>query len=343
MVGASAAMREVFGLIDKAVKVEVPVLIAGETGTGKELVAREVHARGARAAGPFVAVNTGALSHELVGSELFGHVKGSFTGAYENKKGRYEEANGGVLFLDEIATMEERVQVSLLRVLETGTFRPVGGKEDRHADVRLIAATNEDLASAAHAGRFREDLLHRLQVYRINLPPLRDHLEDLPMLIDHFVEVLRTEFKMSIDGVSEECRQAMCNYQWPGNVRELKNVLAQACVVCEAGTIEFVHLPQRLRREVDAAAILPRRDYPRPNGQHGQDAAPRRELTPVFHSPTQDGVFIPVGARLDEVQKAYVLKTLSYCSNNKTQAAKMLGVSRKTLYDKLARWNVMAE
>lgn len=349
LVGGSPHMTKVYAMIEKAARIDVPVLIAGETGTGKELVAREIHARGKRKDAPFIAVNTGVLSTELVASELFGHAKGSFTGAIENHSGRFAEADGGTLFLDEIATMEEGVQVAFLRVLEQGVFRPVGGKQNKQADVRLIAATNVDLRHAVDSGAFREDLVHRLQVFFILLPALRDHMEDLPMLVSHFLNLAANELALHIEAVSDEAFHVLQNYDWPGNIRELKNAIAQAAVMSEGGVIQKRHLPNRITN-ASQTDIPAQNGHERPTEEElkqtllEDDAtlftAIRPELPADDRKEDHEGVFIPLGASLDEVQKTYVLKTLSFCSNNKTHAAKMLGVSRKTLYDRLTRWGI---
>ena len=351
LVGGSPQMAKVYAMIEKAARVDVPVLIAGETGTGKELAAREIHARGKRKDAPFIAVNTGVLSTELVASELFGHAKGSFTGAIENRTGRFAEADGGTLFLDEIATMEEGVQVAFLRVLEQGVFRPVGGKQNKQADVRLIAATNVDLRHAVDSGAFREDLVHRLQVFFIMLPALREHMADLSMLTHHFLELTRNELGMEVDAISEDAMEVLEQYSWPGNIRELKNAIAQAAVMCETGIIEPRHLPTRIMRSPgDGQArredafeydLEPAAGFePAPEVGEAALITSLPPAAPEVGAEVRDGVFIPLGSSLDEVQKAYVLKTLSFCSNNKTHAARMLGVSRKTLYDRLTRWGI---
>jgi DNA-binding NtrC family response regulator len=344
LLGLSRGMRKVYSQVRKAARVNIPVLLVGETGTGKELVAKEIHDRSGCAAGPFVPLNTGALSSELVASELFGHVKGSFTGATENKTGRYEEAHGGTLFLDEIATMEDRVQVALLRVLDTGKYRPIGAKNDRSATVRIIGATNENLWDAAKLGHFREDLLHRFEVIRIDLPPLREHLEDIPMLAYHFVDAFRNEFKFEIEGITEEAMALLMAYRWPGNIRELKNVMVEACVMAEAGPLTGRNLPARIMdpgaEESEAAPVeqLLQEEPSAVRGEPADPAVPGREEGQG--AVPEEGIFLPLGASLEDVQKEYVLKTLVHCANNKTLAARMLGLSRKTLYDKLARWGV---
>lgn len=349
MIGSSAPFQRVLYLMSKAAHADLPVLIVGETGTGKELAAWEIHARSARAHKPFVAVNTGALPREIVASELFGHRRGSFTGATSDRPGRFREANGGTLFLDEIGTMEQTVQVSLLRVLENETFRPVGASEDQQVDVRLIAATNEDPRLLAERGLFREDLLYRFEVMRIDLPPLREMRGDIPQLVDHFVRLFSETYEMDVTSVSTGVLDAFVSYDWPGNTRELKNVIAQACVVAERGTIQIEHLPPRWRRHAKTNGIT--ESGPEPAHYAGtNDRAPAhaaesvssndgREHARIATAPGfNDGVVVPLGVTLDEVQKTYILRTLEACNNNKTRAAKVLGVSRKTLYDRLDRW-----
>jgi DNA-binding NtrC family response regulator len=333
LVGASEKMEKVFALTAKAASVSVPVLIDGETGTGKELVAREIHTRSSRRDKPFIAVNTGALPPELVISELFGHEKGAFTGASDKKDGRFSEAHKGTLFLDELTTMDERVQVALLRVLELSSFRPVGAKQDIEVNVRLVAATNQDLREEATAGHFRHDLVHRLEVFRISLPPLREHTSDIPLLVSHFLDHLAQEFEFGPKSISDDVLEALRAYSWPGNIRELKNVIAQAGVMAEGSEIELEHLPPRV---LDARAAAP--DPEHSEALHGNNGKSHEPIPAEDCS--QEGIFVPMGISLDEVQKAYVVKTLQSCSNNKTHAARVLGVSRKTLYDRLAKWGI---
>lgn len=344
LVGTTAGMKRVFALIQKAAKMEVPVLIVGETGTGKDLVAEEIHRRSGRNANPYVAVNMGALPPDLVTSELFGHLKGAFTGASDVKAGRFQEARGGTLFLDEITTMREAVQVALLRVLETGKFRRLGAKRDTPADVRLISATNMDPQEAIRKIGFREDLLHRLQVLRIDIPPLQRRKSDIKRLAEHFLRLFRREFDSRVDGIADEAIQLLKTYHWPGNLRELKNVIAQGAILAEHGKIQAEHLPSRITRPVEPDAA----------GHGLAPSAPGQMADGVFSDtrdgfpssqgisfPLVDGVFAPVGFSLDEVEKAYVLKTLAACGNNKTRAARILRISRKALYDKMERWGLL--
>jgi DNA-binding NtrC family response regulator len=344
LVGDSPGMKKVFSMIRKAARTDVPVLIVGETGAGKELVAREIHERSERRGGPFVDVNMGTLTPQLVASELFGHVRGAFTGATDGKRGRFAEADGGTLFLDEIATMNERVQVALLRVLETGRFRPVGGKRNRNVDVRLIAATNVSLEDALRRGLLREDLLHRLWVFRIAVPPLREHPDDLVMLSYHFLDAVRREFGFEIEEIAPGALRLIKGYSWPGNVRELRNVVVQAAVLAECGPLLPEHLPPRIRAAAGSRAgrtrskrgSVPRARREGPvEGDRGCVAESGRNVLGVTRD---EGVFIPVGVSLDEAQKAYIMETLRRCAYNKARAARVLGISRKTLYDRLARW-----
>ncbi|MFP4502159.1 MAG: sigma-54 interaction domain-containing protein [Candidatus Hydrogenedentota bacterium] len=338
LVGSSQTMRDVYAKIEKAAHVAMPVLIVGETGTGKEIVAQELHRRSNRAEGPFVPVNMGTLSGDLMLSELFGHVRGAFTDARENKDGCFEEARGGTLFLDEIGTMTDRVQVALLRVLEQGTFRPVGGKKEFHTDVRIVAASNEDLDSLTANGAFREDLLYRLRVFCIAMPPLRARREDIPMLAEAAIAAFNSDYDFAIAGIEKEAFERLAQYPWPGNVREFHNVLSQAALLAEKEYIGLEHLPQRIldqTRHVEPAMA----HGASPDPAHAESAASTRTPVRVHDTAAADGLFMPVGCTLDEMMREYARLTLAHCGNNKTRAAKLLGVSRKTLYERLNRWH----
>lgn len=334
MIGQSRPLQHVFDRIDRSAKIDMPVLIEGETGTGKDMIAREVHRRSRRAGRPFVAVNMGAINHDIIASDLFGHVRGAFTGATDNKEGRFSEAHGGTLFLDEISTMEERMQVALLRVLETRSFRPLGAKRDVSVDVRLIAATNGDLEDEVHRGVFREDLLHRLRVFRIATPPLRTIPDDLPALAYHFLDQIRNEFELEVTSIDPDAMDLFQAYDWPGNIRELKNVIAQSAVMAEFGTIEAHLLPDRFH----GSAPLP----DPPTHREPEDTAEQRHSSAhekrANTAESREGMFVPFGCTLDEIEERYVRKTLTNVGGNKTKAAKVLGISRKTLYDRLKRW-----
>lgn len=335
MIGHSKPLLDVFDRIDRSAKIDVPVLIEGETGTGKDMIAREIHRRSRRAGKPFVAVNMGAICREIIASDLFGHVRGAFTGATENKEGRFSEAHGGTLFLDEISTMEERMQVSLLRVLESRSFRPLGAKRDITVDVRLIAATNGDLDDEVDTGLFREDLLHRLRVFRITAPPLRTISDDIPALCYFFLDQVRHEFELDVNAIEPEALELLQSYRWPGNVRELKNVIAQSAVMAESGIIEARSLPERFHGSI-ASGPRPARES-HTAGVQRNNHNQRNEAAETSAS-TQEGMFVPFGCTLDEIEEQYVRKTLASVGGNKTKAAKVLGISRKTLYDRLKRW-----
>jgi len=332
LLGSSACMKQVFEMISKAAETSVPVLVVGETGTGKELVAEEIHARSARHAKPYIAVNTGALSKELVASELFGHVRGAFTGATDASTGRFAEADKGTLFLDEVATMSEQVQIVFLRVLETGAFRPVGAKEERKVDVRVVAATNMDLRVVVNNGTFREDLLQRLTVFRIVLPPLRERLEDLPLLARHFLQCGIEEFNLAAKGITDEALALLMDYPWPGNVRELRNAIIQAAIMAGDGFILPAHIPPRITSDLVSGSAA----------QAVVRSSPASVAAVLPADSHQSPLIVPVGRTLDDVQRAYVLKTLSYCGDNKAKAARLLGISRKTLRLKLERWGLVA-
>jgi len=306
LVGRSSPMQQVYRQIRQAAATDVAVLLVGETGTGKDLAADAIHRQSAVSNGPFVPVHLGALPAELVASELFGHEKGAFTGALERYQGKFEQSKGGTIFLDEIGTLEERVQISLLRVLERKEFQRLGGKRAVKADVRILAATNEELSEAVANGSFREDLYYRLDVFRIALPPLRERQGDIPLLIDHFLKRYNRYFQKNVSGISPECIAALEGSDWPGNVRELKNVIQRAVLVCQGEVILPEHLPPRFR--------------------------------PGFESrPT---VTFEIGTPLHEVERELIVRSLASVNNNRTAAAKLLGISRRALYNKIDKYGV---
>jgi len=298
IVGRDAKMLELFDTIREMARVDAPVLIEGESGTGKELVAAAIHRESPRANRLFVPVNCGALPEGLLESELFGHVRGAFTGAVRDKKGRFELAHGGTIFLDEIGDISLAMQVKLLRVLQEGAFERVGGEDTLHADARVISATNRDLAREVKAGRFREDLYYRLCVLPIRLPPLRDRPDDIPLLARHVLREVLEHADREPVSLSDETLDILKNHRWPGNVRELQNVLQYALVKCRGPILRPEHLPPAL-----AEGRAPAR--PRPSA---------RKLQP------------------DDVRRA-----LREAAGNKTRAARLLGVARATLYRFLDR------
>ena len=252
MVGNSPRMQQVYEMVTRIAPTKTNVLIAGESGTGKELVARAIHAESDRASAPFVALNCAAIPENLLESELFGHVKGAFTGAVGNKSGLFETADTGTLFLDEVGELTLPLQVKLLRVLQEKTIRRVGGNSDRRVDVRILAATNRRLEVEVAAGRFREDLYYRLNVIQLELPPLRDRLEDLPLLVHHFVEKYGRELGKVVRGVSEEAMECLRAHTWPGNVRELENGIERAVALSRGEWIEAESLPPSVRQQAEA-------------------------------------------------------------------------------------------
>ncbi len=299
LVGSGPAMRKVVQMIEKVASAPATVLIRGPSGSGKELVARALHLNSPRAAQPLVAINCAALQETLLESELYGHEKGAFTGAATMKPGLFEVAEGGTLFVDEIAEMAPALQSKLLRVLEDGTFRRVGGTREVHADVRVLAATNRPLEDELKAGRFREDLYYRLNVVTIVLPPLKDRREDIPELVEHFLTtrpVGPTKRK-----VAPEAMSVLLRYDWPGNVRELANVLERAQILAEGDVITLDDLPET----IVSGPVLP-----------AGDVDPRH---------------------LSEVEKRHVIEVLREVKGNKVQAAKILGISRRALYRLIAR------
>ncbi|HWP23693.1 MAG TPA: sigma-54 dependent transcriptional regulator [Candidatus Binatia bacterium] len=306
MLGVSLPMREVFQRILEAASADISVLITGETGTGKDMVAAAIHKQSRRQHGPYVAVNTGAISPELVASELFGHEKGAYTGATETTKGRFEEAHGGTIFLDEISTINDKTQVSLLRVLESKTFRRVGGEKDICADVRVIAATNENLEEAVRQKRFREDLFYRLEVFHIHVPALRERPGGVGLLTNHFVPHFNAVYKKSVRVVTPEAWHCLRNYPWPGNVRELKNVIQRAVLMARGEELTPDLLPLRIRAAAGSGAEAER--FP-----------------------------IHPGMTLDAVEREYISMTLAQTRGNKKEAAQLLGISRRALYDKLKK------
>lgn len=246
IISRAPRMQEVFGLVRKLCEVKTTVLVQGESGTGKELIARALHFTGNRRHAPFVAVNCGAIPENLLESELFGHVKGAFTDAASDKSGLFEQADGGTLFLDEIGEMPLSLQVKLLRVIQDEEIKRVGGTTAKKVDVRVVSATAKDLEHEVGAGRFREDLFFRLNVFTIPLPPLRERLEDIPLLIDHFLARFSRQFRKEVRAVSPAALQAMVRYPWPGNVRELENVLERGMILCEEPALDLPCLPERV-------------------------------------------------------------------------------------------------
>jgi two-component system response regulator HydG len=304
-IGASPVFRRLMTLIEQVADSEATVLILGESGTGKELAAREVHQRSPRRQGPFVAVNCAALPETLLESELFGYEKGAFTGATGRKEGRFELADGGTLFLDEVADLSPVTQPKILRVLQSGEFERLGGTRTIRVDVRLVAATNQDLARMVREKRFREDLFYRLNVITVHVPPLRERPEDIPLLAHHFLRVYAAKNNRRLEGFSAEAMNRLESYAWPGNVRELENVIERAVVLAKEGRITETDLPE------DLGGVKP---------------------------PPRDAILALLGVPLDEVERRLLDETLRVTGGNKTQTAKLLGIDVRTVARKLERW-----
>ena len=309
LVGESESMREVARLISEVANSDVTVLIEGESGTGKEIVARSIHVQSARRERAFISVNCAALAEQLLEAELFGHVKGAFTGAVATKPGRFQLADGGTLFLDEIGDLSPKGQGDLLRVLEDGAFRMVGGSELIKVDVRVIAATNKNLQESVRDGKFREDLFYRLQIVPILMPPLRDRAEDIPLLVEKFFESFTAKHKRRRKRMSPEALQLCQRFPWPGNVRQLRNAIERLVITCREPVVEVEHLPDFLR-EYD------------------------RNSTTFSVRP---------GTPLAEVERMLIRQTLTHVTSNREEAAKALGISRRALQYKLKQYGLLQE
>ena len=317
LVGASMAMQTVYALIENVGQVDTSVLITGESGTGKELVAEALHSESPRNGMPLVKVDCTAIPENLLESELFGHKKGSFTGADRNREGRILQADGGTLFLDEIGDISSAMQLRLLRFLQERTFYPVGHDIPMKVDVRVIAATNADLKQKVIEGKFREDLYYRLRVIDIVLPPLREREEDLPVLANYFLERFNKRLGKEIVGISDQALLTLADYNWPGNVRELEHVMERACVLCSGSTITTDHLSY----EISLA---------------GQDNGnkPSSQQNNNIHRTDEEPV------RDDESEHDRIVRILEKCSGNKAKAARLLGIDRSTLYRKMRLYNI---
>ncbi len=305
-IGGSAVMQKVYKQIQQVAPTNIPVLLLGETGTGKDLAAQAIHHYSAKNDGHYLPVNLGAFPSDLVTSELFGHEKGAFTGASRQHLGVFETGSDGTVFLDEIESVGDKVQISLLRLIEQKKFNRLGGRRAIRTDARLIAASNEDLEELVARGKFREDLYYRLDVFRIVLPPLRERTGDIPMIAEELIAGFNHEFNKKIIRIKAECMHALEAYEWPGNVRELKNVLQGAVLVCDDEEIGEEHLPERLRQKTGDPAKL----------------------------------VVEVGQSLDFVEKQIIMKTLAHTKDNRKKAAALLGITRRALYNKLHKHEI---
>ncbi|NHM27403.1 sigma-54-dependent Fis family transcriptional regulator [Desulfofundulus sp. TPOSR] len=308
LVGKSPAIQEVVKLIERVAASDATVLITGESGTGKEVAAVAIHQNSPRRDGPFIAINCAALPEHLLESELFGHEKGAFTGAAARKLGRFELADRGTIFLDEITEMSLSMQAKLLRVVQEMSFERVGGTETIHVDVRVIAATNRNLTEAIEKGIFREDLYYRLNVFQIHLPPLRERKEDIPLLANHFLEKFRPKYL--VNKISPAAMELLCSYHWPGNIRELQNVIERAAIICQGNEILPEHLPKELLH------------------------TPQNEKELVINFPDE-------GISLEQVEKELIIKALQKSGGNQTRAAQLLGITRSALLYRAQKYGII--
>ena len=318
VVGDSEAIRSILGLVQKVASSDSSVLIYGESGTGKELVARALHYQSNRREGPFVKVNCGALPHDLFESELFGHEKGAFTGAVRQKKGKFELASGGTIFLDEIGDVPIDAQVKLLRVLQERQYDRVGGEQTLEADVRVVAATNRVLREMMVAGTFREDLFYRLEVIPLYLPPLRERREDVPLLVGHFMVKKCRELNIPLKHLQDEALRAFCTYPWPGNVRELENVIERTIVLSDHDTISLQDVPLTL--------------------EEGEMQSASASVEGVAFAEARDS--LALNERINEMERSLILRAMNEAGCVKTRAAELLGIKTSALYYKLDKYGI---
>lgn len=313
IIGTSEAMRKVFDLIEKVADTDGTVLISGASGTGKELIATAIHYNSGRSDKPMVVINCGAIPEELLESELFGHEKGAFTGAYKHRTGRFEMANGGTFFLDEIGEMSPSLQVKLLRVLQEQKFEKVGGTKTIHVDVRIIAATNKNLTVVINRGKFREDLYYRLNVIPIKVPSLKQRKSDIPLLIDFFMKKFESEKQDSIKGFSNKALEDMVEFDWPGNVRELENVIKRLTILCDHEIVQIEDLPEQVQRK-------------------------SRTIQPVEEDILDKD--LNLNDAVKDYEKRLILDALAKSNWVKTKAAKLLNINRTTLVEKIKKQNL---
>jgi len=311
IIGKSRAMRQVFDAIRAAAASEATVLVKGESGTGKELVASAIHYNSERNKGPFITVNCSALSESLLESELFGHVKGAYTGAVRDRVGRFEDADGGSIFLDEIGELSPLIQVKLLRVLQEREIERVGDSRVRKVDIRIIAATHQDLLDLVRKGRYREDLYYRLKVFPVFMPPLRERKDDIPLLTSHFISTMNAKTGKAIQGLTQEGMRMFMDYPWPGNVRELENAIEHAFVLCKRDQIDSLYLPIEIRQP----------DY----------------LDVCYKQPD-----VPAGTpvKRKKLSKEVLLELLDQCEWNKAEVARRVGLSRTSIWQYMKKWDI---
>ena len=306
LIGQSLVMQEVYRMIGIAAGSDIPVLLSGETGTGKDLAAQAIHSQSNLKNKPFIPVHLGSLPGELVGSELFGHEKGAFTGANDRKAGKFELAEKGTIFLDEIGTIDEKIQISLLRLIEQKKFMRLGGQEAKECTARIITATNLDIEEAVSKGNFREDLYYRLNVFQVKLPPLRIRFGDIPVLANAFLERFAKSFKKKVKEIDPDCMRLLEAYEWPGNVRQLNNTIQRAVLMSQDKVLSCEHLPTNF--------------------------SPRKVENPKIH--------FELGTSLDDIEKEMLTWVLEKTNDNRTKTAELLGISRRSLYSKLEKYHL---
>ena len=333
LVGRSSRMKEIFSLIERVAPSNVSVLVTGESGTGKELVARALHELSSRRTKPFIAVNCAAIPETLIESEIFGHEKGAFTGALERRAGCFELAEGGTLLLDEIGEMPAATQAKLLRVLEDRKLRRLGSKTEMPVDVRVVAATNKDPEEAVAAGELRGDLYYRLNVFNIQMPPLREHVEDIALIAQKMISDMNERHNCTVTGIKDALSKRLTTYSWPGNVRELRNTIERATILAGSGMLGLEHLPPNFGEP----GFAPGMGKTSRSVEVASDSARPSEIERYLED--QNTVRVEVGTTVDEAERQLILKTLVATHNNKTKAAEILGISSKTLQNKLKEYS----
>ena len=328
LVSCESKMLEIFGLLEKVAPSDATILLLGESGTGKDLMAKAIHEKSHRSARPFVAVNCAAVPEDLIESELFGHVKGAFTGAVQNIDGKFEQANGGTLFLDEIGDMSFKMQTKILRALENREIQPVGSNRVVKVDVRVVAATNKLIAQAVEKKEFRNDLFYRLNEFSIDIPPLRERPNDLHLIMWDMVEEYNREFKKAVDGISLPALGILQNHSWPGNIRELRNVIKRLMLLISPSTSQIYveHLPVQL--VTDSVHDRMEKKFFSESSPLFQDFQGKGELGPDLLPP------------LDDIEKRYIEYVLDKTDGNKSKAARILGIDRTTLYEKIKKHGI---
>jgi two-component system response regulator HydG len=336
VVGPSQAFQQILKQVKLVAPTNYSVIIYGETGSGKEAVANEIHRHSKRSKEPFIAIDCGALSKDLAASELFGHEKGSFTGALNQKVGSFELANGGTIFLDEVANLSYEVQVSLLRVVQERKMRRVGGTKDIELDVRILVASNEKLWAATQAGKFREDLYHRFNEFSIEIPPLRERREDIMHFANHFLHITNKELEKSVTGFSQDVINAFNNYVWHGNLRELRNVVKRSVLLSDGDVIELKSLPFEITNYEKINEFIPVR--PLRNNSNSNEAS---EVVPTPQTQTSRPASLDLKSASIDAEYETILAALKQVNFNKSKAAKLMNIDRKTLYNKIKEYQML--